>query len=239
MRTRKRLFAFKSAEQLRNLFATGRGAYRLQLRSMMAARSSKRVRERHAWSVTASVPGATVRSRSWRVKSKARLVSRSSLSSHQRVHFATSDSRPTQGVQKVHFALSKCEPRHSERDSTHPKCAERSLCDFSMCTAPQRERFNPPTVRRGFTLRSPNVHHATARATRENGPIVRQGQRKRHSRKRLRAHSNQNTSKRRPLKRESQRICNANVNLDKTLRLRSKATSDILRATIPAQEREK
>ena len=61
------------------------------------------------------------------------------------------------------------------------------------------------------------------------------GQQKRHSRKRLRAHSKQNTSKRRPLKRESHWICNANVNLDKTLRLRSKTTSDMLRATIPAQ----
>ena len=63
--------------------------------------------------------------------------------------------------------------------------------------------------------------------------IVRQGQRKRHSRKRLRACSKQNTSKRQSPKRESHSICNASANLHKTLRLRSKTTSDMLRATIP------
>ena len=46
----------------------------------------------------------------------------------------------------------------------------------------------------------------------------------------------QNTSKRRPLKRESQWICNANVTLHKTLR---RTTSDTLRATILAQWHEK
>ena len=33
-----------------------------------------------------------------------------------------------------------------------------------MCTVPQRERFDPPKVRRGFALRSQDVHRATARA---------------------------------------------------------------------------
>ena len=33
-----------------------------------------------------------------------------------------------------------------------------------MRTAPQRERFDPPKVRRGFASRSQNVRHATARA---------------------------------------------------------------------------
>ena len=46
--------------------------------------------------------------------------------------------RPTQSAQRVHFAFSKCAPRNSESDSTHPKCAEGSLCVFKMCTAPQR-----------------------------------------------------------------------------------------------------
>ena len=35
---------------------------------------------------------------------------------------------------------------------------------LKMRTAPQRERFVPPKARRGFALRSQNVHRATARA---------------------------------------------------------------------------
>ena len=34
-------------------------------------------------------------------------------------------TRPAQSAQRVHFAISKCEPR---RDSTHPKRAKGSLC---------------------------------------------------------------------------------------------------------------
>ena len=49
----------------------------------------------------------------------------------------------------------------------------------------------------------------------KNKSIVRQGQRKRHSSKRLRKHSKQNTSKRR---RESHCICNANLRRDTTRR---------------------
>ena len=60
--------------------------------------------------------------------------------------------------------------------------------------------------------------------SRESEPIVRQGQRERHASKRLREHSKQNTSKRRPLKRESHCVCNANVKPHETLRLRSETT---------------
>ena len=74
--------------------------------------------------------------------------------------------RPTQSAQRVHFAFSKRAPRHSESDSTHPKCAEGSLCIFKMCAAPQRKRCDPPSVRRGFTLHFQNMHRATARAIR-------------------------------------------------------------------------
>ena len=35
---------------------------------------------------------------------------------------------------------------------------------LKMRTAPQRERFDPPKVRRGFASRSQNVRRATARA---------------------------------------------------------------------------
>ena len=84
----------------------------------------------------------------------------------QNAHRATARaSRPTQSAQMVHFARSTCAPRHSESDSTHPKCAEGSLRFLKMCTAPQRERFDPPKVRRGFASRSQHVHRATARAT--------------------------------------------------------------------------
>ena len=89
---------------------------------------------------------------------------------------------------RVHCAISTCAPRHSKIDSTHRKCAEGSLCDVKMRAAPQRERFDPPKVRRGFAShaqkrtapqrerldppkvrrgfasRSQNVHRATARA---------------------------------------------------------------------------
>ena len=41
-----------------------------------------------------------------------------------------------------------------------------SLCIFNMCAAPQRERFDPPKVRRRFTLHVQAVHCATARAIR-------------------------------------------------------------------------
>ena len=78
--------------------------------------------------------------------------------------------RPTQSAQRAHFAFSTCAPRHSESDSTHPKCAEGSLCIFNMRAAPQRERFDPPKVRRRFTLHFQNTirptHSATARAIR-------------------------------------------------------------------------
>ena len=37
---------------------------------------------------------------------------------------------------------------------------------LKMRTAPERERFDPPKVRRGLTSRSQNVHRATARAIR-------------------------------------------------------------------------
>ena len=44
-------------------------------------------------------------------------------------HRATARAiRPTQSAQRVRFACSKCAPHHSESDSTHPKCAEGSLC---------------------------------------------------------------------------------------------------------------
>ena len=87
--------------------------------------------------------------------------------SAQNAHRATARAtRLAQSAQRVHFAISKCEPRRSESDSTRPKRAKGSLCDLKMCTAPQRERFNPPKVRRGFTLQSPNAHHAASRATR-------------------------------------------------------------------------
>ena len=37
---------------------------------------------------------------------------------------------------------------------THPRCAEGLLRMLKMRTAPQRERFDPPKVRRGFASRS-------------------------------------------------------------------------------------
>ena len=85
----------------------------------------------------------------------------------QNAHRATMRAtRPAQSAQRAHFAISNCEPRHSESDSTNPKRAKGSLCDLKMCTARRPERFDPPKVRRGLTLQSPNAHHATARATR-------------------------------------------------------------------------
>ena len=60
-------------------------------------------------------------------------------------------TRPTQSAQRVHFAISKREPRHSEpthpkhaegrhseSNSTHPNSGEGSLCGLQMCTAPER-----------------------------------------------------------------------------------------------------
>ena len=73
---------------------------------------------------------------------------------------------PTQSAQRVRLACSKCAPRHSQSDSTRPKCAEGSLRVLKMRAAPQRERCDPPKVRRGFTSRSQNAHRATARAIR-------------------------------------------------------------------------
>ena len=70
----------------------------------------------------------------------------------------------------------------------------------------------------------------------ENEPIVRQGQRKRHSRTRWRAFQAKHLKTTTP-QREPPWICNANVSLDKTLRLRT--TSAMLRATIPTPGREK
>ena len=81
----------------------------------------------------------------------------------QNVHRATARAiRPTRCAQRVHFACSKCAPRHSESDLTHPKCAEGSFRVLKMRTAPQRERFDPPKVRKGFALRSQNARRATA-----------------------------------------------------------------------------
>ena len=89
----------------------------------------------------------------------------------QRVHFARSTHRgtarairPTQSAKRVHFACSKRAPRHSDSNLTRPKCAEGSRRLLKMCTVPQRERFDPPKVRKGFASRSQNVHRATARA---------------------------------------------------------------------------
>ena len=67
--------------------------------------------------------------------------------------------QPTQSVQRARCAISKCESHHIEIDSTHPKCA--ALCDLKMCTAPGRERPDPPKVRRGFILQSHNVSRTT------------------------------------------------------------------------------
>ena len=67
-------------------------------------------------------------------------------------------------VYRHDFAISKCAPHHGKSNSTHPKCAEVSLCDLKMCTAPQRDRFDPPKVRRGFTLQAQNVLRSTAKA---------------------------------------------------------------------------
>ena len=55
--------------------------------------------------------------------------------------------------------ISKCEQRHSESDSTHPKREEGSLCVLKRCTAPQREQFNPLKAQRGFTC---NLQMCTA-----------------------------------------------------------------------------
>ena len=74
--------------------------------------------------------------------------------------------RPAQSAQRAHFAFSNRAPRHSESDSTHPKRADGSLCIFKMRTVPQRERCDPPKVRRGLTLPFQNTHRATARAIR-------------------------------------------------------------------------
>ena len=83
----------------------------------------------------------------------------------QNVHRAAARAiRPTQAAQRVRFACSKCAPRHSESGLTYPKCAEGSLCMLKMRAAPQRERFDPPKVRRGFASRSQNGQRATARA---------------------------------------------------------------------------
>ena len=86
----------------------------------------------------------------------------------QNAHRATARAtRPAQSSQRVHFAISQCEPRRSESDSTHPKHAKGSHCDLKMCTAPQRERFDPTKVRGSrvhFAISK--SHHATARVTR-------------------------------------------------------------------------
>ena len=43
----------------------------------------------------------------------------------QNVHHATARAiRPAQSAERVHFAFSKCAPRHSESDLIHPKCAD-------------------------------------------------------------------------------------------------------------------
>ena len=74
----------------------------------------------------------------------------------QNAHRATARAiRPTQSAQKVHFACSKCAPRHSGSDLTRM---------LKMRAAPQRERVDPPKVRRGFASPSQNAHRTTARA---------------------------------------------------------------------------
>ena len=86
-------------------------------------------------------------------------------------------------VQTVRFACSKCAPRHSESDLTHPKCAEGSFRMLKMRTAPQRERFDTPKVRRGFvkTCLPRNLHpgalkmHTAPQRERCDTPKVRRG----------------------------------------------------------------
>ena len=81
----------------------------------------------------------------------------------QNAHRATARaSRPAQSAQRVHFAISRCEPRHSESDLTHPKRTKGSQ-KVHRATA---RAIRPAKARRGFTLQSPNAHHAAARALR-------------------------------------------------------------------------
>ena len=86
-------------------------------------------------------------------------------------------------VRRSYFALSKCAPHHNMSNSTHPMCAECSKCaprhsesnltpkcaegSLRMLTTrapPQRERLDPPKVRRRFASLWQNVRRATARA---------------------------------------------------------------------------
>ena len=91
------------------------------------------------------------------------LATKSTPRRAQNAHRATARRaiRSTQSAQRVRFKCSKCAPRHSESDLTHPKCAEGLLRVRKMCTTPQRERFDSPG-RRGFASRSQNAHRATA-----------------------------------------------------------------------------
>ena len=86
----------------------------------------------------------------------------------QNAHRATARAtRPAQSAQRVQFAISKCEPRHSERFDT-PKARSEVRFACLRRTPPQPERFDLPKARRRFTLRAENAHRATARATRPN-----------------------------------------------------------------------
>ena len=128
--------------------------HRATARSMRPTQSAQRVRfaiskcaPRHSKSDSAHPKCAE----GWLCALNMRAI-RPTQSAH-RVHFACFVSHaqnarraiaralgPAQSAQMVRFAFSKCAPRHSESDLTHPKCAEGSLRVLKMCTAPQRER---------------------------------------------------------------------------------------------------
>ena len=151
--------------------------------------------------------------------------------SAQTVHFAFPKNGPrhsesdsthpkcAEGSLCSHFAFAKCAPRHSESDSTTLKCAEGSLCIFKKCTAPQRERFDPP---KGNRKNEPT------------GPT-----KKRCRRKHYHVPAKQDTSKQPPLDRKSHWRGNETTQPSKTLRLRSETTRRALKATIRAQGQRK
>ena len=116
---------------------------------------------RHDFAISQTVLRATVKA--IQPTQNAQRVQLRSQNAHRATARAT---RLAQSAQTVQFAISKCAPRHGESDPTRPKRADGSVCDLKMRTAPQRERFDQPKVRRRLSLRSPNAHRATGRATR-------------------------------------------------------------------------
>ena len=185
--------------------------------------------------------------------------------SAHRVHFALSKCAPTQSAAPATASACKLESTAPATKSTR-KALKRCACHEIRTKSSKALRLSQKNhvtatckalqmlrLPRNQTLTISHCARELARdcsprmistdflqiCSRENEPIVRQGQLKRRRRKHYHAPAKQDTSKQPPLDHKSYWHGNENKQPSKTLRLRSETTRRALKATIPARGQNK